>query len=235
MGHISTKKPRVSESAHRISLPVTAPSKAPHIASVCVLGHKVREPEHNGPRLELLQRTIERIADQPGWRPLDAVLFPGGFVILPEYVGNLPHERRVEVIMASEVGKACLDAARRLNASCPGALLVVGIDSVSPGPGDYGDQLCVAFAAHGIAGIGRKVFPVDADSNGAEIAPLVCYAEDFDSPHRIVRLRSGRNALLCNCYDVFGVAERPDHPTCRTRYIRDIFAHGRLHSVEQKV
>ena len=43
---------------------------------------------------------------------------------------------------------------------------------------------------------------------------------DFGSPHRIVTLANGSRALLCACYDVFGVAEAIVGPTPRIRYIR---------------
>jgi hypothetical protein len=44
---------------------------------------------------------------------------------------------------------------------------------------------------------------------------VVCYPADFGSPHRIVTLANGSRALLCACYDVFGVAEAIIGPTAR--------------------
>jgi hypothetical protein len=111
-------------------------------------------------------------------------------------------------------------AAYRLDAAHPGALIVVGIDSVPYSSSDHGDQLCVAFSSFGLVGIGRKVWPVDGDTNWDGRPPAVCYPADFSSPQRIVTLANGSRALLCACYDVFGVAEAIVGPTARLRYIR---------------
>ena len=94
----------------------------------------------------------------------------------------------------------------------------------------YGDQLCVAWSSKGIVGIGRKVFPVqpklgknfkDFDENYQDVdAPYyVTYARDFYDPKRVVRLESGRNALLCACYDIFGCSERYNPREDRTSQI----------------
>ena len=111
-------------------------------------------------------------------------------------------------------------AAYRLDAAHPGALIVVGIDSVPYSSDDHGDQMCVAFSPYGVIGIGRKVWPADGDTNWDGRPPVVCYPADFGSPHRIVTLANGSRALLCACYDVFGVAEAIVGPTARIRYIR---------------
>lgn len=111
-------------------------------------------------------------------------------------------------------------AAYRLDAAHPGALIVVGIDSVPYSSDDHGDQMCVAFSLYGVIGIGRKVWPADGDTNWDGRPPVVCYPADFGSPHRIVTLANGSRALLCACYDVFGIAETIVGPTARIRYIR---------------
>jgi hypothetical protein len=80
--------------------------------------------------------------------------------------------------------------------------------------------MCVAFSPYGVVGIGRKVWPADGDTNWDGRPPVVCYPDDFGSPHRVVTLANGSHALLCACYDVFGVAEAIVGPTARTRYIR---------------
>jgi hypothetical protein len=80
--------------------------------------------------------------------------------------------------------------------------------------------MCVAFSPYGVIGIGRKVWPADGDTTQDGRPPVVCYPADFGSTHRIVTLANGSRALLCTCYDVFGVAEVIVGPTARIRYIR---------------
>ena len=151
--------------------------------------------------------------------PLQAILFPGGYFFLNKHVGHLSHAERVRAIEDSPVGEACRAGLAKL-ADTPlrDALLVVGIDTAKKPrrgyPPDKGDQLCVAFNQTGVIGIGRKVFP-----DGFEREDYVVYADDFTSPHRLVRLADGRKAILCACYDMFGVAESAENVTKRTRNI----------------
>ena len=154
------------------------------------------------------------------WHPVDAIVFPGGFFRSPVYVGNRSHSERAAALEATDFGQAVMAAAYRLDAAHPGALIVVGIDSVPYSSDDHGDQMCVAFSPYGVIGIGRKVWPADGDTNWDGRPPVVCYPADFGSPHRIVTLANGSRALLCACYDVFGVAEAIVGPTARIRYIR---------------
>ena len=95
------------------------------------------------------------------WSKLDCVVFPGGFFRQPEYIGHLPHQDRVKTIEATDFGTTMKDACRELQGQNPGLVIVVGVDSnVHPKRHDYGrDQMCVAWNASGIVGIGRKVFP----------------------------------------------------------------------------
>lgn len=86
---------------------------------------------------------------------------------------------------------------------------------------------CVAFAPYGVIGIGQKVWPAEGDTNWDGRPPVVCYPADFSSPHRVVTLANGSRALLCACYDVFGVAEALIGPTARMRYIRYVAADQR--------
>ncbi len=81
----------------------------------------------------------------------------------------------------------------------------------------YGDQLCVAWSNKGIVGIGRKIFPVQPDlPKDPEDFPhhydvdapyYVTYAKDFYDHKRVVKLDSGKKAILCACYDIFGCSE----------------------------
>jgi len=235
MGHISRKKIKTnlirpySTGLHGKASPAIG---QPNIVTAAILGLRATSADQNAERADLLDRIISQVIDIPDWTSLDALVLPGATFFLPHYVGHLSFEDRQAVIAASDVGLACQQASLRLSDYAPGALLIVGLDSISPGPGNFGDQMAVAWSGGSIIGIGRKVFPVDADSNGVDLEPVLCYAEDYATPHRIVRLRSGHNALLCSCYDAFGVAEHPDAPTARTRYIRDIVSDGTLHSQE---
>jgi hypothetical protein len=68
----------------------------------------------------------------------------------------------------------------------------------------------------GIVGIGRKIFPVAGDEADA----LLCYDTDFVEGRRVVKLASGRKAILSACYDMFGVAERGEVDGARARNIR---------------
>ena len=70
------------------------------------------------------------------------------------------------------------------------------------------DELCVAWSASGIVGLGRKIFPVCKGESGyREVDELICYESDYSTTHRVVHLASGRKAVLCACYDMFGVQE----------------------------
>jgi hypothetical protein len=53
-------------------------------------------------------------------------------------------------------------------------------------------------------------------------AKLVLEYADFGSSHRVIELPSGHRALLCACYDMFGVAEQGPEPGRRGKDIRRI-------------
>jgi hypothetical protein len=194
--------------------------RPPRVVTVCVLGRKPGRPKHNGRSIQLLDQVVDALISRVDWHPVDAIVFPGGFFRLPVYVGNRSHSERAAALEATDFGQAVMAAAYRLDAAHPGALIVVGIDSVPYSSDDHGDQMCVAFSPYGVTGIGRKVWPADGDTNWDGRPPVVCYPADFGSPHRIVTLANGSRALLCACYDVFGVAEAIVGPTARIRYIR---------------
>ena len=194
--------------------------RPPRIVTVCVLGRKPTRVKHNGRSIQLLDQVVDAVISRVDWHPVDAIVFPGGFFRSPVYVGNRSHSERAAAIEAFDFGQAVIAATYRLDAAHPGALVVVGIDSVPYTSDDHGDQLCVAFSPYGVIGIGRKVWPADGDTNWDGRPPVVCYPADFGSPHRVVTLANGSRALLCACYDVFGVAEAIIGPTARIRYIR---------------
>ena len=201
--------------------------RSPRIVTVCVLGRTTKHPQHNGRSIRLLDQVVDAVISRADWHPVDAIVFPGGFFRSPVYVGNRSHSERAAALEAFDFGQAAMAAAYRLNPAHPGALIVVGIDSVPYGSDDHGDQMCVAFSSYGVTGIGRKVWPADGDTNWDGRPPVVCYPADFGSPHRVVKLANGSRALLCACYDVFGVAEAIVGPTARIRYIRYLAPNGR--------
>jgi hypothetical protein len=194
--------------------------RPPRVVTVCALGRKPKRPKHNGRSIRLLVQVVNEVISRVDWHPVDAIVFPGGFFRSPVYVGNQSHSERAAALEALDFGQAVMAAAYRLDAAHPGALIVVGIDSVPFSSDDHGDQMCVAFSPYGVIGIGRKVWPADGDTNWDGRPPVVCYPADFSSPHRIITLANGNRALLCACYDVFGVAEAIVGPTTRLRYIR---------------
>jgi hypothetical protein len=130
----------------------------------------------------LLDTVIDAVVGHPDWSPIDAVVLPGGFFRAPEYLGHRAPVARANRLGATDFGRACAAAASRLAAVTPGALVVVGIDSGPRGRHDNSDQMCVALDAGGVAGIGRKVFPADGDTNGDGRPPVVCYAGDYTTP-----------------------------------------------------
>jgi hypothetical protein len=201
--------------------------RPPRVVTVCVLGRKPKHPKHNGRFIRLLNQVVDALMSRVDWHPIDAVVFPGGFFRSPLYIGNRSHWQRAAALEATDFGRAVMVAAYRLDAAHPGALIVVGIDSVPYSSDDHGDQMCVAFSPYGIVGIGRKVWPADGDSNWDGRPPVICYPADFGTPHRVVTLANGSRALLCACYDVFGVAEAIIGPTARIRYIRYLGPDGR--------
>jgi hypothetical protein len=194
--------------------------RSPRIVTACVLGRKPSRVDRNARASSLLDQVVDAVIGRVDWHPVNAIVFPGGFFRSPLYIGNRPHSERAAALEAFDFGQAVMAAACRLDAAHPGALIVVGIDSVPYSSSDHGDQMCVAFSPYGVVGIGRKVWPADGDTNWDGRPPVVCYPADFASPHRIVTLANGSRALLCACYDVFGVAEAIVGPTARIRYIR---------------
>jgi hypothetical protein len=206
--------------------------RASRIVTVAVQGRKPSRVDRNARASSLLDEVVDAVISRVDWQLVDAIVFPGGFFRSPVYIGNQSHSERAAALEATSFGQAVMAAAYRLDAAHPGALIVVGIDSVPFSSGNHGDQLCVAFSPYGVVGIGRKVWPADGDTNWHGRAPVVCYPADFASPHRIVTLVNGSRALLCACYDVFGVAEAIIGPTARVRYIRYLAADQRYDSAD---
>ncbi len=184
------------------------------IATACISGKYLESARANQGRISLLREIGKRVRGL-GWRP-DILLFPGGYFFLNEHVGFLSPEERVKRIAKQPFSSVCQEVS-----AATGALVVAGVDSVDwqrPDEDelDEGDQFCVAWDGEGIAGIGRKVFPVPGD----EAEGLVIYQSDFGSPKRLVKFRGNDHALLCACYDMYGCTETAESLGARSKNIQ---------------
>jgi hypothetical protein len=194
----------------------------PRLVTVCIERRPAMEfrTNPNQRRLDLLKSVVDKIKKEK-WEKLDAVVFPGGFLRLARDIGHLPYDDRVNELNAAAAG--FVDQVKKEVGKLDGALIVVGID----GP-EWWDQLCVAVNKDGIVGIGRKIFPVIGD----EAEALLCYDADFRERRRMVKLLSGRNAILCACYDMFGIADWGAGIDKRAKLIRRIGTHE--HEVQRR-
>lgn len=191
-------------------------------ASVAMTGTVSHGAEDNAERAELLVRIAASLVG-PG-RPGDCavVVLPGGYFRLGLFVGHLDADERRAAIEAADFATACQAAATVLATAVPGAVLVVGVDSV-PGVGEWADQMAVAWGDSGVVGVGRKIFPVA----GRESAGLVVNAADFGDAGRNVQLPGGRRGVLCSCYDAYGVSapRKRAHPIERLRVEGGVLHH----------
>jgi predicted amidohydrolase len=197
------------ELLRQISVRSNAANQAqPRFATVCIKGKPARQYRACARRLDMLTAVLCEIDKK--WEKLDAVVFPGGFLCLDSPIGMLPYDKRVEALHTAGFVDPIKSAMKGLT------VLVFGVDGPTYCNGDWGDQLCVAANSTGIIGIGRKIFPTQAEAD-----ELLCFDADLHEPHRVVEL-AGRKAALCACYDMFGVAERGDKRGTRAGYIRRI-------------
>ncbi len=191
------------------------------VASVCVRGiaalwhnDEGRAQQDTSDRIAWLPQLVDRILARG--HALDALVLPGGFFFLPRFIGDLPFARRKSALAKSAFSRACSRAARSLG--CP---IVAGVDTTEgthQRVTEGADQLCVAWGETGVVGIGRKVFPTSQESHS-----LVVTASDYGDAGRVLDLPSGRRALLCACYDGFGVAS-PE----RYLYVRFLRVGGKI-------
>lgn len=197
----------------------------PRLVTACIEGSPAQSITANPRRLRFLVDLCQEIDRK--WGKLDALVLPGGFLRLGDTVGRLTHEQRVERLKAAGFIQALEDAGKALCRS-PGVLIMLGVDGPNYPNGDVRDQMCVAANGHGIVGIGRKIFPVQArgEEEADEAHTMLCYDADFGEPRRVVTLNGDRKAVLCACYDMFGVGERGDPRGARGRMIRRIGNHA---------
>lgn len=185
------------------------------IASVCVTGEPATQARTNTTRARLLERIVAAITAQQEetGRHADAVLLPGGYFYLPERIEAADFTTRRAALEAAPFAADCRKAAEKLP---EGAYLVVGIDGARRQSTPL-DQWCVAWTPEGVAGLGRKIFPTDGEAE-----QLVVYESDFAARERAITLASGRRALLCACYDMFGVSEPHQANRARIAKIKHI-------------
>src|SRR3954451_5622407 len=84
------------------------------IVTVCVLGPKAKRVSANAKRAELLAAVVRHVALRP-WRGIHAVLLPGGFFRLGDYIGPLPFEQRVAAIEHTNFHAAVMAFRRELD------------------------------------------------------------------------------------------------------------------------
>lgn len=188
----------------------------PRIVTVCVKGRQAsfRGSSPIDRRLLLLQTVIREVKRR--WERIDAIVFPGGYFKTDFNIGHLPFDARKDALEETLFSRECIQAAKELQDTSPGAFLIAGVDSVCKVPYPP-DQLVAAWNQFGIVGLGRKIFP-----GGGDIGKFLVFTNDFSNPERVVKLPSGHSAMLCVCYDLFGVAETIEKPTKRTSNIRDL-------------
>ncbi len=121
----------------------------------------------------------------------------------------MPIEERLIALRQAPPAAAILSALDRMDAVFPGITLVIGIDTNALDRWFAGDQMVTAWQQGQLVGYARKAFPV-----WTEIAPqrpmVWVTPEDVDQPRRLVRLRNNRHAILCACYDGFGLRASVD-------------------------
>jgi len=214
-------------------------------ATMCVRGAPAQTQRDNPARIELLRAVVHQIERRarldPRWRGLDALILPGGYFRLAQNAGCASLRSRTELLDATGLVAPLCEAARRLAVSSQ-AYIVGGADGPdsdktrATGSQGGGDQLCVAWAPERVAGIGRKIFPVweaYPKTGNYEGDHYVCCADDYESDERIITLARGGSAVLCACYDMFGVADCAGESDARARKIQHISTSTRIHHRER--
>lgn len=149
-------------------------------------------------RLRTLTDMVKRATDNQ--IPIHVIVFPGGYLRHSGSLCGLPFDERKRQLERAPFASGLTEAARLMHRKCKGSLVIVGIDTAPKG--EPGDQLCVAWGHSGIVGIGRKVFPV----KGYEASSFSVDPRDFSEKRRVVELPNGQRAILCSCYDGFGIS-----------------------------
>ncbi len=194
---------------------------ASRVISISVLGRPAKRPSQNAARMALATSAIDLLANHRDWHPIDAILFPAGFLRSPAELGKLEPKSRLDIIAAEPFAALFSGLAASLDQISPGLLIIVGLDTNrTPNRAYRGDQIMAVFDAGGCVSVVRKIYPSDIDTNGWGQAPYPVNALDFGDPGRAVRLPNGVLTELATCYDAFGLSERVVGPTPNRRHIR---------------
>jgi hypothetical protein len=180
-------------------------SGSARVISVCVSAEKAKTLPDNAAKATALEAIVGTLGVCNYFGQVDAVVLPGGFFRLHRAVGSLAPGARRNAVSESPIGELCRSTSVRLNESYPGVVLAIGLDTEPALHAFQGDQIATAWRAGELVGLGCKTFPVGGDTDGIRVKPLRCYAIDYADPFRVVSLANGSRALLCSCYDVFGV------------------------------
>lgn len=197
---------------------------ASRIVAISVLGRPAKRPAQNAARMALAMSAIDLIAAHPDWHPIDAILFPAGYIRTATSMGPIAPNVRSYILALESAGLMFSSLAAALHGVCPGVLIISGFDGNRPPDRLFrGDQIMAAFDEHGCVTAVRKIYPSDVDTNGWWQNPYPVSAPDFGHPGRAVRLPSGAIAELATCYDAFAFSERVIGETANRQHIR--YAH----------
>lgn len=185
----------------------------PAILTVTVEGRDQKSPSGQVGRVALLGRVGEWIV-KSGIKALDAVVFPGGYGFFKD------HKNQQNVMT---------DAAQRMagHLAQHGLFpqIILGFDTApyqAAGNRIGGQQLALAFNADGQSGFARKIFPVAEDMDGRSTPPLMVQQGDYNDTRRVIDLPNGSRAVLCVCYDMFGIADAArDNPARLEKFVPD--------------
>ena len=198
---------------------------APRIVSVCIEGKPARKRKHNKRRGRALLAIVRSVLAKD-WGRIDAVLLPGGYFLLEKRISKLDHPARVAALQCERTFHAMKKASQSLSRRHPGAVLVLALDSKPRGKGRAWDQVCIGLRAGRIVAVAPKIFPTKGDGRD-DASVIVLNADDYGSDRRFVDLPSGHRALLCVCYDAFGVSEAVTGPGRRASLIRWLYTKAR--------
>ena len=210
-----------------------AEARKPRIVTLCVSGRdkksRVDEKEH----LALLEAMVEELEKNPQWAPVDAVVLPGGFLFEDNTVAEAIMKGAPEALQHSVLEKVA-QLAKRLDKWSPGVQIITGVDTSdyqAHGQKMGGHQLSFAFNRQGVSGYARKTFLVGEDYDGKLAPPMMTREKDFDDEHRIISLANGSKALLCVCYDIFGIGDAArNKPQRLSHTVKIEDREGRLHT-----
>lgn len=193
------------------------------IVTLSVHGKPAKTASDNRKRIKLLRTALSALADRRDWLPIDAVVLPAGYFRVAGGGGTLSQAARLRRLRAEPATQAAIECCATLTARSPGALLIFGADS-SPSPKKRRyDQWAIVCDARSLVAVARKIFPTEGDIARGFVPSIA----DYGAPGRVIALANGKRALLCVCYDLFGVTETPGKPGARTQMISRMIGQGR--------